>query len=113
MTAPRSARQALRSTFQRFAAAEISISLAVAPACRSTLQFPPMLQLPAVLSDLKAGPGDACATSIDDQSASNSSARIIGREVRTPWPISDFVTHTVTRPSALIFKYAFGEKLLS
>jgi hypothetical protein len=42
------------------------------------------------------------------QSASSSSARIIGSEVRTPCPISDLPTVMVTVPSASIRTHAFG-----
>src|SRR5574342_1376039 len=45
---------------------------------------------------------------IFDQSASSSSARSIGREVATPWPISERSTTTSTLSSGLIRSQAFG-----
>ena len=76
-------------TRQSFAAAATSIARAVAPARRSWSQLigierePPALCLPYTLGLI-----GACSTRTVDQSASSSSATIIGNDVLMPWPIS-------------------------
>ena len=90
-TIPFSEIHSLFPTFHFCAAASRSISLAFAPALRKGVHKPRMDLLPPVPSD-----SNACSTLIVDQSRSISSAMIIGNEVHTPCPISDFVTLKMT-----------------
>ena len=57
------------------------------------------LALPPVVWSPKSVLAPACSMAIVEKSQSSSSARIIGREVRTPWPISERATTIVTFPS--------------
>ena len=97
-----------RSTPHRFAAAEISISRAVAPVFRSgsknwrTLREPPVLICPNFLS------ASAWTTRTLFQSASSSSATSTAIPVYVPWPISDFARNTVTAPPGSTRRYASG-----
>src|SRR5689334_9294739 len=59
-TSPFDAEQEDGSTFQRVAAARISISRAAAAASRNICQLPAKLKLPLVPSRLKSDPGEAC-----------------------------------------------------
>src|SRR5438093_11337643 len=101
-TAPLSVRQAERSAPQVCAAAVTSMARAVAPALRigsylvRTLELPPVSRLPNL------GSAQACSTRTRDQSASSSSATIIGSDVLTPCPISDLLAQIVTSPRASI-----------
>ena len=107
-TAPSRASSASTATSQRFAAAAINIIRATAPASRKASHEPMMLPLPPVPRRLKSGPGDACSIRTCSNFASSSSARIIGNEVRTPCPISDFPTKITTDPSRSIRSQMFG-----
>src|SRR6266487_5555040 len=55
-----------------------------------------ILRLPNVFCWPYLSSATACSTRTIDQSASNSSATIMGNEVRTPWPISERETVIVT-----------------
>jgi hypothetical protein len=50
----------------------------------------------------------ACSTATWFQSTHNSSARIIGNAVMTPWPISDLPRINVTRLSGVMRTQAFN-----
>jgi hypothetical protein len=80
-----SARQVRRSTPHFWLAAVSSISRAVASECPESAGW----EKPA-----RAG--------MAAQSASNSSANIMARVVRTPWPISERVTHSRTTLSGVM-----------
>src|SRR5450631_45038 len=98
-----------RGTFQVDAAAEISISRAAAPALRIGSHDVRMLALPPVVWSPNSALAPACSVSICFQSASSSSARIIGSAVRTPCPISERATTMVTVLSGVMRRYALGE----
>src|SRR6185436_9857746 len=85
-----------------------SIARAVAAAGRSTCQLPDTLPLPPVPRRVYSGPVDACSMRTVVQSASSSSATIIGSDVRTPCPISCLPTMIVTTPSGSMRSHAFG-----
>src|ERR1700688_4149075 len=99
-----------RGTFHVKDAAEISISRAAAPALRIGSHVVRMLALPPVVLSPNRVLAPACSISISFQSASSSSARIMGSAVRTPCPISERATTIVILLSGVIRRYAFGEK---
>ena len=113
ITAPFSARHSALSTFHVCAAAATSSSRAAAPALRSgvnaarTLVLPPVPCIPNMgfVYALSAG---ANSILILDQSASSSSARSIGSDVATPWPISERSTMTSTLSSVPMRSHALG-----
>src|SRR5437660_2240318 len=109
-TTPASARHSVRGTFHVSAAAEISISRAAAPARRSGSQPDCTLRLPTVIWSPYAGSASAWITRTLCQSASSSSATIIGIAVRTPWPISERPVQMFTVPSGRTSSQAFGLK---
>jgi hypothetical protein len=90
-------------TFQRAAAAASSIWRAAAPHRRIGMKKWRVLREPSVswLPYRVSSPG-ACTTRTRDQSASSSSATIIGIPVRTPWPISERWQTMLTMPSSPI-----------
>src|SRR5438876_7599380 len=105
---PLRARHPSRGTFQVSAAAPINISRAAAPAWRSGSNPERTLRLPTVNWSPYAGSASACATCTRVQSASSSSATIIGIAVFTPWPISERPVQMVTAPSGVISIQALG-----
>src|SRR5438445_2384697 len=113
ITAPFSARHSALSTLHVCAAAVTRSSRAAAPALRSgvnaarTLVLPPVPCMPNMgfVYALSAG---ANSILILDQSASSSSARSMGSEVVTPWPISDRSTTTSTLSSVPMRSHALG-----
>src|SRR5438128_7121396 len=92
------------------AAALISISRPAAPALRSGSHPDRTLRLPTVVWSPYAGSASACITRTRRQSASSSSATIIGMAVRTPCPISERPVQIVTEPSGAISSQALGLK---
>jgi hypothetical protein len=95
------------------AAATTSIARAVAPALRNGSHNSRMLRLPPVRCCPYDSSSGACRMRTLAQSASSSSATSIGNDVRTPCPISERVTHTVTTPLAPISTNALGASTAS
>src|SRR5207247_618222 len=83
---------------------------AAAPALRIGSYLVRTLELPPVSRSPNLGSAQACSTRTRDQSASSSSATIIGSEVRTPCPISDLLAQIVTSPLASTWRNALGAK---
>ncbi len=113
MTTPLAVRHADGSTFQRSAAAAISIARARAPSSRycanewlSAVE-PPVSWMPKSGS-LYGSPAGASVARTLRQSTSSSSARAIGRAVCTPWPNSSRLTATVTVLSGAMTRKACG-----
>src|SRR2546426_12429588 len=90
------------------AAALISISRPAAPALRRGSHPDRVLRLPTVTWSPYAGSASPCITVTRRQSASSSSATIIGMAVRTPCPISERPVQMVTEPSGEISSQAVG-----
>src|SRR2546422_8717261 len=90
------------------AAALISISRPAAPALRRGSHPDRVLRLPTVTWSPYAGSASACITRTRRQSASSSSATIIGMAVRTPCPNSERPVQMVTGPSGEISSQALG-----
>ncbi len=113
--APRSARHPSTSTSHRRAAASRSISRAAAPAFRRGSHAVRTLLLPPVLTDRGQADGSAGggATRTRLQSASSSSARIMGSAVRTPCPISPSSTTMVAIPPPSRVSQAFGVNVVT
>src|ERR1700679_16856 len=89
------------------------MSRAEAPAFRSGSQLLRMVIVaPSVMAPYFASQS-ACSIFTLDQSASSSSARIMGRDVRTPCPISERATINRISPSREIATNAFGTKSAS
>src|SRR3984893_17519541 len=95
------------------AAAPMSMARADAPALRNGIQKSRM----AVLSPVSISPNpgtsyawSGCATSVRTRliEASNSSTRMVGRPLITPWPISDLLRITVMVSSGAIRTQIFG-----
>ena len=99
----------LTGTFQRSAAAASSIVRAAAPQRRMGSKKCRVLREPSVswLPNFFSSPG-ACAMRTRFQSASSSSATIIGMPVLTPCPISERWQTIVTVPSAATDTNASG-----
>src|SRR5207248_11792616 len=97
----------LSETPQRVAAAETSRARAAAPARRSGIHDSRTLELPPVAVS-RSGRVGARSARTRRQSASISSATIIGSAVHTPWPISDLWTRIVTSPVSSRRIHAFG-----
>ena len=99
----------LTGTFQRSAAAASSMVRAAAPQRRMGSKKWRVLREPSVswLPNFFSSPG-AWATRTRFQSASSSSATIIGMPVRTPCPISERWQTIVTVPSSAIDTKASG-----
>ena len=102
------ARHSRAGTFQRAAAAAISISRAVAPACRKIRCDALMERLalvdmsPQTRLRLRFSAGDAYSGRTLRQSHSSSSATSMGRPVKLPWPISERATRMITVSSGWI-----------
>src|SRR6266481_5818541 len=94
------------------AAPETSISRAAAPALRRLSYEVRTLPLPPVSCSPYFGSRSACTTWTPRQSQQNSSATIIGSDVRTPCPISDLPHQIFTSPLGDTSSQAFGEKEL-
>src|SRR5688572_33314915 len=115
MTSPLSVVIELAGTPHVSAAAETSITRAVAPASRSTFHIPRTLLLPAVsccppklgLPYFLASAG-VHSVLIFVQSKSSSSATSIGIDVITPCPISSIVSMIRTLSSLLTRTQTFG-----
>ena len=83
------AKTSATSTFHWLAAAASSSARVVAPASRYLCRKSRMLVDPSVFCEPYLGSPTACSTRHLAQSASISSAMIIGIVVRMPWPISE------------------------
>src|SRR5580692_11796193 len=103
-----SARHSVRSTFHSAAAAEMSISRAAAPALRRLAYEVRVLRLPPVSCSPYFASRSACTTFTLFQSQESSSATIIGKLVRTPWPISDLPHQIFISPVGEISSQALG-----
>jgi len=100
MTRPGSVVQAEGSTPQDLAAAAISRARAVAPTRRNSSQCKGIERdPPANCRPKSTGSETACRVRTLFQSASISSAMIMGMEVLTPCPTSGFLLTTSTQPS--------------
>jgi hypothetical protein len=105
---PRAAAHSVSGTFQRAAAAAISMARAVAPARRKSFcdalmeRLAPVDILPQTRSRLRFSWGGANSAFTLLQSHSSSSATSIGSAVKLPWPISDLATRMVTVSSGSI-----------
>ena len=98
------------STPQRLAAASTNRWRAVAPAVRRPVQAALIEPLPPATWRVKLTVSrGAWRTITRDQSASSSSATIMGMAVLTPWPTSGLGDTIVMVPSGAIWIYAFIE----
>ena len=108
-TTPFTAAHSLSGAFSAWDPATTSISRPAAPAFLSASCMWRMLVLPPVdcmpqTGSLNLSPAGANSIRTRFQSASSSSAMIMGIEVATPWPISDLITMTVILSSAAMRK---------
>src|SRR5271167_752998 len=108
-----SARHSVRSACHSPAAADTNISRAAAPALRRLAYEVRVLRLPPVSCSPYFGSRSACTTCTLFQSQQSSSATIIGKLVRTPWPISDLPHQIFISPVSAISSQALGANALS
>ena len=108
---PATTSHSLTGTSHVFAAEATSMMRAAAPARRSRSKLSGVERLPPA----NCGPNAFSSTGAisivtAEMSTPNSSARIMGSEVFTPWPHSGFLATSVTLPSGVMRMKAFGVK---